>query len=290
MQRLYGATLSRRRFLQGTGGLAVGFAVVGTGAMADLHGAGTNSPDPTKWTSWFEIRPDNTITMFTGKVDFGQSTTFCAYRQLAAAELHTTFEAITNVVAGDTDRTPDGGITAGILRGGTPNIRKAAAFTYQALLEVAAVKLGVSKDQLSVKDGIVSGGGKSISYGQLVSGQQLKLTIPVLGTLTHQGGLDVMGDPPMKPLHEYELIGKSYKNPLTTDKVTAKTIWATDVRLPGMLHGRIVHPKTAPVASGGTEKVAKPSVAKTLVATYELPYSCSIRAPLRIGTGARIQF
>ncbi|HET7438004.1 MAG TPA: molybdopterin cofactor-binding domain-containing protein, partial [Nitrospira sp.] len=105
-------------------------------------------------------------------------------------------------------------------------------------------RLSVRKDQLSGKDGVVSGGGKSISYGDLVKGQQLKLTIPVSGDLTSIFGLRVEGNPPMKPVSEYTVIGKSLPNSVITSKVTAKETWATDIRLPGMLHGRVVHPKT----------------------------------------------
>ena len=67
-----------------------------------------NTLDPTLPDSWIEIHPDNTILIRTGKSDFGQSTTFTAYRQIVAEELNAPFEAITTVVMGDTDRTPDG--------------------------------------------------------------------------------------------------------------------------------------------------------------------------------------
>src|SRR5687767_4195100 len=107
---IYGATLTRRLFLQGSGTLVVGFAVAGSAPWSrGLRAAGKNNPDAARWTSWFEIKPDNTIVMYTGRTDFGQSTVYTAYRQIVAEELHTTFEAITDVVAGDTDRTPDGG-------------------------------------------------------------------------------------------------------------------------------------------------------------------------------------
>ena len=188
--------------------------------------------------------PDNTILIRTGKSDFGQGTTFTAYRQIVAEELSVPFEAITTVVTGDTDRTPDGSGAFDFLGRGTPNIRKAAAYTYQALLDLASERLGVPKDKLSVKDGIVSGGGKSISYGDLVKNQQLKLTIPVKGDLTSIMGLTIEGNPPMKPVSQYTVIGKSFKNSVTSSKVAAKETWATDVRLPGMLHARVVHPKT----------------------------------------------
>jgi nicotinate dehydrogenase subunit B len=242
-----GATLSRRQFVKTGGALVVGVSLVGSDLLRANPAKGAafkNALDPTLPSSWIEIHPDNTILIRTGKSDFGQGTTFTAYRQIVADELSVPFEAITTVVAGDTDRTPDGSGAFDFLGRGTPNIRKAAAYTYQAILDLAAERLGVLKDQLSVKDAIVSGGGKSISYGDLVKDQQLKLTIPVSGDLTSIFGLRVEGNPPMKPVSEYTVIGKSLPNSIIRSKVAAKEIWATDVRLPGMLHGRMVHPKT----------------------------------------------
>src|ERR1019366_8196044 len=203
-----------------------------------------NSLDPTLPSSWIEIHPDNTVLIRTGKSDFGQGSTFTAYRQIVAEELSVPFEAITTVVAGDTDRTPDGSGAFDFLGRGTPNIRKAAAYTYQALLDLASRRLDVPKSELSVKDGIVSAGHKSMSYGDLVKGQQLKLTIPVSGDLTSIMGLTVTGNPPLKPVGEYTVIGKSFRNSVTVSKVTAKEQWASDVKLPGMLHARMVHPKS----------------------------------------------
>jgi nicotinate dehydrogenase subunit B len=244
---VFGPTLSRRQFVKAGGALVVGFSLVGPEFLkGDAGKASTfkNSLDPTLPSSWIEIHPDNTVLIRTGKSDFGQGTTFTAYRQIVADELSVTFEAITTVVAGSTDQTPDGSGAFDFLGRGTPNIRKAAAYTYQALLDLASQKLGVPKDKLSAKDGIVSGGGKSISYGDLVKGQQLKLTIPVRGDLTSIMGLTIEGNPPMKPGSEYKVIGKSFKNSIISSKVAAKETWVTDVRLPGMLHARVVHPKT----------------------------------------------
>jgi len=246
-ENVFGATLSRRQFMKAGGVLVVGFSFVGPELLkGDNQKAATlkNSLDPTLPSSWIEIHPDNTILIRTGKNDFGQGTTFTAYRQIVADELSVAFEAITTVVQGDTDRTPDGSGAFDFLGRGTPNIRKAAAYTYQALLDLASERLGVLKDKLSVKQGIVSGGGKSISYGDLVKNQQLKLTIPVKGDLTSILGLTIEGNPPMKPVSEYTVIGKSFKNSVISSKVAAKETWATDVRLPGMLHARVVHPKT----------------------------------------------
>ncbi len=242
-----GPTLSRRQFMKAGGVLVVGFSWVGPELLkGDTAKATTlkNSLDPTLLSSWIEIHADNTILIRTGKNDFGQGTTFTAYRQIVADELSVPFEAITTVVQGDTDRTPDGSGAFDFLGRGTPNIRKAAAYTYQALLDLASARLGVPKEKLSVKDGMVSGGGKGISYGDLVKNQQLQLTIPVKGDLTSIMGLTIEGHPPMKPVGEYTVIGKSFKNSIISSKVAAKETWATDVRLPGMLHARVVHPKT----------------------------------------------
>lgn len=258
-------TLSRRQFIKAGGVLVVGFSFVGPELLkADGAKPTTfkNSLDPALGSSWIEIHPDNTVLIRTGKSDFGQGSTFTAYRQIVAEELSVPFEAITTVIAGDTDRTPDGSGAFDFLGHGMPNIRKAAAYTHQALLDLASEKLGVPKDKLSVKDGVVSGGGKSISYGDLVKNQQLKLTIPVKGDLTGIMGLTIEGDPPMKPVSEYTIIGKSFKNSVITSKVKAKETWATDVRLPGMLHARVVHPKTLGstlVSAGQLDKTKFPN-------------------------------
>ena len=242
----YGATLTRRQFVKTGGALFVSFSLAGSDVWRSALQAagGKNTLDPTLPGSWVEIHADNTILIRTGKPDFGQSTVTTAYKQIVAEELSAPFEAVTTVVMGDTDRTPDGGGAFAFLAGGALNLRKVAAYTHQALLDLAATRLGVPKDRLSVMDGVVSGGGQSVSYGQLVEGQQLSLTIPVSGTLTDMFGLTVLGHPPMKPISQYTIIGKSYPNYVTASKVAAKEVWATDVRLPGMLHARVVHPKT----------------------------------------------
>ena len=260
-----GPTLSRRGFIKAGGILVVGFSFVGPELLKGDTAKPTtfkNSLDPTLASSWIEIHPDNSVLIRTGKSDFGQGSTFTAYRQIVAEELSVPFEAITTVVSGHTDLTPDGSGAFDFLGHGTPNIRKAAAYTYQALLDVASEKLGVPKDKLSVKDGVVSGGGKSISYGDLVKNQQLKLTIPVKGDLTSIFGLTIEGNPPMKPVSEYTVIGKSFKNSIISTKVAAKETWATDVRLPEMLHARVVHPKTLGstlVSAGSVDKTKFPN-------------------------------
>lgn len=261
---VFGATLTRRQFVKTSGILAVGITIVGPTSMRGDTPKATvakNSLDPAQLSSWLEIHPDNTVLIRTGKNDFGQGSVYTAYRQIVAEELSMPFEAITTVVAGSTDKTPDGGGSFDFLGRGTPNLRKVAAYTYQALLDLAAKNLGVERSKLTVKDGVVSGGGKSISYGDLIKGQQLNLTIPVRGDLTSIIGLSVEGNPPMKPVSEYTVIGKSFPSSAIQEKVSAKVVWATDVRLPGMLHGRVVHPKTLGstlVSAGQLDKTKHP--------------------------------
>src|SRR4051794_24520635 len=260
---VFGASPSRRGFVRAGGALMVGFGLVtakGTG-KADAPFAG-NTLNPALPQSWIEIHADNTILIRAGKPDFGQGTVFTAYRQIAAEELRVPFEAITTVISGDTDRTPDGSGAFDFLQGGMPNIRKAGAYVYQALLDLGSEELGVPKDQLSVKDGVISGGGKSISYGDLVKNKKLNLTIPVKGDVHSMSGLTVDGNPPLKPVSEYTVVGKSFPNSITVSKVSAKETWVTDVRLPDMLHGRVIHPKTLGsqlVSAGSLDKARFPN-------------------------------
>jgi nicotinate dehydrogenase subunit B len=293
---VFGATLSRRDFVRAGGALFVGFGIVGADGLKNSAKAATtkNTLDATLPESWIEIHPDNTILIRTGKSDFGQSTTFTAYRQIVAEELNAPFEAITTVVMGDTDRTPDGSGAFDFLGSGTPNIRKAAAYTYQALLDLASQKLGVAKSGLSVKDGVVSGGGKNISYGDLVQGRQLKLTIPVKGDLTSIMGLTVDGNPPMKPVSQYSVIGKSYRNSVTSSKVAAKEQWATDVKLPEMLHARMIHPKSLGstlVSAGALDKTKFPNaqvvVKGNLVGVVAPTEWEAIRASQQVAAGTK---
>lgn len=258
-QDVFGASLSRRGFLRTGGVLLAGLRLVGAqtaqNKSSDVLSKDLDAKLP---ESWIEIHADNTVLIRVGKPDTGTGTVFTAYRQIAAEELCVPFEAITTVISGDTDRTPDGSGAFDFLTGGMPNIRKAAAYVHQALLELASQNVGVPKDRLSVKDGIVSGGGKTVSYGDLIKNQKLSLTIPVSGDVHSMFGLHVMGDPPLKPVSEYSIIGKSFTNSVTVSKVTSKETWVTDVRVAGMLHGRMVHPKTL-----GSKLVSVGSLDKT---------------------------
>lgn len=264
MTNIYGARLTRRGFLRTGGTLAIGFGLIRSGiASAQMaSNAGSHTLDATLVEKWIEIHPDNTVSFRTGKSDFGQGTVYTAYRQIVAEELDIPFESVTTVYSADTDTTPDGGGTFDLLGRGNPNIRKVAAYARQALLQLASEKLGVPKEQLTVENGVVSGAGKSVTYGDLVKGQDLKLTIPVVGELTSIFGLNVTGNPPMKPVSSYKVVGESFKNPIVAKKATGKELWVTNIKLPGMLHARVIHPATLGstlVSAGKVDKQKHPN-------------------------------
>ena len=240
---IHGAQLTRvsRRGFLGTGGALL----VALGVSPDMALAATGgSLDAAKSASWIEIHADSTVTIRTGKCDFGQSSIYTAYRQIVAEELSVPVEAITTVISGDTDRTPDGGGTFGLLRNASTNMRKVAAYTREAVLELAAQRFGVARAAVSVADGVISGGGKTARYGEIIGGQELRLTIPVAGQLTGFIGLVVTGNPPLKKPADYTVVGKPVTNPIIRPKVSGQTQWVGDVKLPGMLHARVIHPAT----------------------------------------------
>src|SRR5215213_1711920 len=155
---VFGATLTRRKFVTGGGAMIVGVSLVGAGVGAKAAKAAANTLDASAPSSWIEIHADNTILLRTGKVELGQGSASTAYAQITAEELNVPYSAITQVVMGDTDRTPDGGFSAGYMGGGNPNVRKAAAYVYQALLGLGSSELGVPTSSLTVKNGTISGG------------------------------------------------------------------------------------------------------------------------------------
>jgi nicotinate dehydrogenase subunit B len=248
-------TLTRRAFVQVGGGLVVTLAVVPDAFTSNGASAEAATLDATKLNSWLEIGSDGRIVVRTGRTEMGVGMS-AYYRQTVAEELYVRPENI-DLVMGDTDRTPDGGWSASFLDG-AKNLRKVSAYTYQALLGLAAARLSVSQAAVSVEDAVASAdassGRQSISYVDLLKGQQFELTIPVTGELAAMNskgtgitglvGMTVTGNPAMKSVSEYTVVGTSFPSPSIEEKVTGKTQWVGDLRLPGMLHARMVRPST----------------------------------------------
>jgi CO/xanthine dehydrogenase Mo-binding subunit len=234
---LTNTSFSRRRFLQGSGGLVVGFSAAGAltagkaQAAAGLANRGdvAGPPDANQIDSWLQINPDNTVTVFHGRVELGQGST-TGLLQIAAEELDVDFSQVANGRA-DTNVVPNTGSTVGStsIRSAGVQVRAAAAEARQALLTLASANLGVPVAQLSVSKGVVSGGGKSVSYGTLVGGK----LINVRST----------GKAPQKKVSDYKVVGQRIPRIDIPDKVTGKFTFIQNVRVPGMLHGRVVRPR-----------------------------------------------
>ena len=166
-----------------------------------------------------------------------------ALAQIAAEELDVSWRKI-KVDMGDTEKTIDQATTSGsrtIERAG-PQIRQAAAAARKELLRLASEKLGASAEKLAVRDGVVSMTGnpsKRISYAQLIGGKRFNVTIQAEG---RAGELKLAQDVKPKDPKEYTIVGKPVPRFDLPPKVTGQAVYVHDVRIPGMLHGRVVRP------------------------------------------------
>jgi CO/xanthine dehydrogenase Mo-binding subunit len=233
--------LSRRSFLKGSGALVVGVAIVGSGMAANATADGSPFPtaDPSQLDSWLAIDSGGKVTIFTGRIDSGQHKD-TAYAQIVGDELDVPLSSI-SLVMGDTARVVNqGGSTAsdGLVNGVKP-LRHAAAQARAVLLGLASTKLGVPVAQLSVSNGVVSGGGSSVSYGDLIGGRHFNTTVKVLSS---GSTIDIQGTARVKDPSQYKLVGKSLPAMSIPDKVTGTFTYIQNVHVPGMVHARLVLP------------------------------------------------
>ncbi len=224
--------VSRRTFLKATGVLIVGFSLADRLSLGGAPAVHAQQGVPAQQLdSWLAIADDGTVTLFTGKVELGTGVE-TALAQIAAEELDVTMDQM-RVVQGDTARTVDQGPTVGsqsVPLGGR-QIRQAAAEARQVLLGLAAERLGAPVERLVVRAGIVSVAdepGRSVSYAELVGGRRLE--VEVSGTAV-----------PKRP-EEYTIVGQPVPRLDIPAKMTGQFEFVQDVRLPGMLHGRVVRP------------------------------------------------
>jgi CO/xanthine dehydrogenase Mo-binding subunit len=239
--------ISRREVLKGTGALVVSFNLFGPVS----HALGKLSAGPdlagdlqaTSLDSWIAIGRDGMVTVFSSKVDLGTGVE-TALGQIVADELDVPFKQI-KMITGDTTLAVDQGITAGsrTIELAGPQLRHAAAAARQELLKLASTRLGAPVSQLSVTDGVVSvmGNGKKVSYANLIGGKKFNVTIPATG---NGWGLKVAPDVPVKDPKDYKIVGKKQDRVDLPPKFTAQFTYVQDVRVPGMLHGRVVRPAT----------------------------------------------
>ncbi|MEK9648668.1 MAG: molybdopterin cofactor-binding domain-containing protein, partial [Gammaproteobacteria bacterium] len=225
---LKGLSMKRRDLLKAGGALIVNFGFPElSAAQSRMPVAGP--PDPEQIDSWIAIHQDNTVTVYIGFAELGQGCS-TALLQVAAEELDLSMAQI-NTTGLDTHITPNQGGTysSSAMRRGGPQVQRAAAEARQALLNMAAQHLNVPVSSLSVRDGVVTEGRTSVTYGELIG--------------EHQFNIAFTGTAPLKDPTSYKLVGKPVPRNDILLKADGTYRFVQHQRLPGMLHGRIVRPR-----------------------------------------------
>jgi CO/xanthine dehydrogenase Mo-binding subunit len=229
--------LSRREFLQAAGALIVTFSSASIlEPLAFGQGAFDSHPshvDPRQLDSWIAIAADGTVTAYTGKCELGQGM-LTAQSQLVAEELSVPLARV-RLIQCDTDLCPDQGTTSGSqsspVNFNDRNLAQAAATAREALLGLAARKLGVPAADLAVADGAItatSDPAKRVTYGELVAGRKFELPLSTTAKRKTAG--------------EWKVLGTSAMRLDMAAMVTGQFEYVHNVRVPGMLHGRVVRP------------------------------------------------
>jgi CO/xanthine dehydrogenase Mo-binding subunit len=241
--------------LKGSGALVVSFAL----APADLFGqaVATLVGNPSKDVDgWLAISADGSVTAYTGKCEMGQGL-FTAQTQLVAEELCVPVTRV-KLIQCETGVTPDQGVTSGAQSHpqnfNHSNLALAGATAREALLQMAAKQWKVPVDQLTVRDGVISHQSRKTSYGELIGGRKFNLALNTTAKRRHPKEWTVLGTP-VKRLDMPEM-------------VTGKFEFVHNIRVPGMVHGRVVRPPTvgATVASVDESSVKEiPGLVKVVV-------------------------
>jgi nicotinate dehydrogenase subunit B len=242
------AGFSRRGFLKGAGALIVTFSTAG---LVKKVGAQNGQPAGVpldQVDSWLTVAADESITVYSGKCEFGQGFRTVQY-QLIADELYVPLDRITLILC-ETGVTPDQGVTSGSqshpTEFGPRGLRQALATAREALFQMASKLLGVPVDQLTVQDGVIRVKGnpsQQVTYGQLIGGQRFEIA--------------VNPDARPKDPNEYTVLGTSVPRYEIPAKVTGQFEYVQNVRVPDMLHGKVVRP---PVVGATVVSVDESSV------------------------------
>ncbi len=250
---------SRRNFLKTSGVLIVGFSVLERHGNAQGRGPSPGSPPLNQVDSWIAIAAAGSVTAYSGKEELGQGIS-TAQAQLVAEELSVPFERV-KLIYCDTALTPDQAYTSGSqshpANFNHANLAQAAATAREVLIQMASQKLGVPADQLAAADGVISAKSdpsKKVTYGQLVGGRKFRMAL----------------DPnaKRKPPSEWTVLGKPVQRRDIPEIVTGQFEFVHNVRVPGMLHGRVVRPPSpgATVMSVDEASVAgMPGLVKVVV-------------------------
>src|SRR5262245_17906316 len=249
--------LNRRDVLTGAGALVVSVALPGVKAdAATATQASRLALKPEQLATYISINQDGSAVGWVGKVDMGQGTEI-GWLMMIAEELDLPAARV-SMVQGHTNLTVDQGGASGstgIWRAGAA-LRNAAAEARRVLVEMASEKLSVPVDRLTVTDGVVSDkndASKKVSYGELIGGRHFDVT---LEWNKHFGNeLLVTGKAKPKSPREYKIIGKpGTPRRDIAPKVLGTLDYMVDVKVPGMLHGRVIRPPVAGAVPVGVDE------------------------------------
>jgi len=231
-------TISRREVLKRTGALVVSFALTPSDifgqAVASLVGNPSKEVD-----GWLSIAADGTVTAFTGKCELGHGL-YTAQTQLVAEELGVPMDRI-KLIQCVTGTTPDQGVTSGAQSHpqnfNHANLALAAATARETLVQMASTHWGVPADRLTPGNGVVRHQERTISYGELIGGKKFSIALNP--------------NAKRKSPREWTILGNPIKRLDLPEIVAGRFEYAHNVRVPGMVHGRVVRPPTvgATVAS-----------------------------------------
>lgn len=224
---------TRRKFLQMTGCLAIGFHLKGF-SFEHPSPFAQELPESLKRNpninAWIEVLANGKVRIFTGKVELGQGIR-TAIAQVAAEELYLPMESVEVVIA-ETGRTPNEGYTvgSGSIEQSAMVVRFAAAAAKMKLLELASQKLSVPVEQLSIDNGKVNmnTGNHQLTFTDLLGGRQItdEVRLPVT----------------LKPKEDYKLVGKAILRDDIGRMARGEQVYVQDLRFPGMVHARVVRP------------------------------------------------
>ena len=183
------------------------------------------------------IWEDGRVIALHGHVDLGTGIQ-TAFAQIVADELDVALEQV-EVILGDTATAPNQGptIASGSIQIHAAPLRAAAAQARRYLLSAAAEKLGIDPANLSVAQGVITNSEASsdvcpaITYAELVAHQHIRLTLDLAS--------------PVKDPAAYRIVGQSTPRIDIPAKATGELVFVHDMRMPGMLHGRVIRPPYA---------------------------------------------
>ncbi|WP_313176722.1 molybdopterin cofactor-binding domain-containing protein, partial [Massilia sp.] len=249
----------RRRLLLAGGSLTLAFAMhpawTQEGGGGKEKGGLPGSLEKEPWLdAWIRIEANNAVTIFTGKAELGQGIK-TALLQVAAEELQVNPGRI-RLVTADTARTPNEGYTAGShsMQDSGTALRHAAAQVRFILAGMAAQRFQLADSALTLRDGVFEApGGRRVTYGELLAGRQLHLRAD--------------GKAPLRARAVHTVSGKSLRRTDIPAKVSGGSAYVQDLRLPGMVHARVVRPpsQAAQLVAVDTAPVARlPGVLKVV--------------------------